>query len=87
MVRSPFQRRRPIPLLLRHLLRRPLISRNRWAGCPARRNPKAPENAAYYGVPFQTKLEYGTLYLALAALLAIMTYDVHEMLDGFRHPA
>jgi Zn-dependent protease len=52
-----------------------------------RYDPKAPENAAYYGVPLQTKLEYGALYLALAALLAIMTYDVHEMLYGFRHPA
>jgi Zn-dependent protease len=50
-------------------------------------DPKAPENVAYYGVPLQTKLEYGTVYLAVAALLAIMTYDVHEMLDGFGHPA
>jgi Zn-dependent protease len=48
-----------------------------------RYDPKAPENAAYYGVPLQTKLEYGVTYLALAALLGIMTYDVHEMLRGF----
>jgi Zn-dependent protease len=52
-----------------------------------RYDPKAPENVAYYGVPLQTKLEYGTVYLAVAALLAIMTYDVHEMLDGFGRPA
>jgi Zn-dependent protease len=52
-----------------------------------RYDPKAPENVAYYGVPLQTKLEYGIAYLAVAALLAIMTYDVHEMLDGFEHPA
>jgi hypothetical protein len=36
---------------------------------------------AYNGVSLQTKLEYGAVYLALAALLAIMTYDVHEMLS------
>jgi Zn-dependent protease len=45
-----------------------------------RYDPHAPENVAYYGVPLQTKLEYGGAYLALAALLAVMTYDVHEML-------
>jgi len=43
-------------------------------------DPQAPENIAYYGVPLQTKLEYGGMYLALAALLAVMTYDVHEMI-------
>ena len=51
-----------------------------------RYDPRAPENLAYYGVPFQTKFEYGAAYLMLAALLAIMTYDVHEMLSGFTHP-
>ncbi|MBR1205842.1 MULTISPECIES: site-2 protease family protein [unclassified Bradyrhizobium] len=52
-----------------------------------RYDPHAPENIAYYGVPLQTKLEYGAAYLGLAALLAIMTYDVHEMLSRFAHPA
>ena len=51
-----------------------------------RYDPQAPENVAYYGVPLQTKLEYGGAYLALAALLAIMSYDVHEMLSGFARP-
>ncbi len=51
-----------------------------------RHDPKAPENVAYYGVPLQTKLEYGGAYLALAALLAVMTYDVHEMLSQFTSP-
>ena len=50
-----------------------------------RYDPKAPENVAYYGVALQTKLEYGAAYLALASLLAVMTYDVHEMLGPFRH--
>ena len=47
----------------------------------------APENAAYYGIPLQTKLEYGAAYLGLAALLAVMTYDVHEMLSRAVSPA
>ena len=51
-----------------------------------RYDPHAPENIAYYGVPLQTKLEYGAAYLGLAALLAIMTYDVHEMLSRFARP-
>jgi Zn-dependent protease len=51
-----------------------------------RYDPNAPENVAYYGVPLQTKLEYGAVYLALAALLAVMTYDVHEMLSRFGRP-
>jgi Zn-dependent protease len=51
-----------------------------------RYDPKAPENLAYYGVALQTKLEYGVAYLALAALLAVMTYDVHEMLSRLTPP-
>lgn len=47
-----------------------------------RYDPKAPENAAYYGVPLAVKLEYGAGYLGLAALLAVMTFEVHEMLAG-----
>jgi Zn-dependent protease len=49
-------------------------------------DPKAPENVAYYDVPLQTKLEYGGLYLALAAYLGVMTFEVHEMLGNIRHP-
>jgi Zn-dependent protease len=51
-----------------------------------RYDPQAPENVTYYGVPLQTKLEYGGMYLALAAFLAVMTYDVHEMLSRFKYP-
>jgi Zn-dependent protease len=43
-------------------------------------DPKAPENAAYYGVSLAQKVTYGTLYVVLAAYLAVMTHDVHEML-------
>ncbi len=45
-----------------------------------RYDPKAPENVAYYTVSTETKVTYGALYLALAAYLAVMTHDVHEML-------
>jgi len=51
-----------------------------------RYDPGAPENLAYYDIPLQTKFEYCAAYLALAALLAVMTYDVHEMLSQFAHP-
>jgi Zn-dependent protease len=47
-----------------------------------RYDPAAPENAAYYNVPLAVKLEYGAGYLGLAGLLAIMSYDVHNMLSG-----
>jgi Zn-dependent protease len=50
-------------------------------------DPKAPENVAYYGVPLQTKLEYGALYLALTAYLGVMTYEVHEMLTAVARPS
>jgi Zn-dependent protease len=45
-------------------------------------NPDAPEHAGYYATSLETKLTYGTYYLALAAFLAIMSYDVHLMLEG-----
>jgi Zn-dependent protease len=48
-------------------------------------DPKAPENLAYYGVPLQTKLEYGGLYLALTTYLGVMTFEVHEMLGTAGH--
>jgi Zn-dependent protease len=43
-------------------------------------DPQAPENIAYYGVATQTKLEYGAAYLALTGFLAVMTYELHEMI-------
>ncbi len=49
-------------------------------------DPKAPENLAYYGVPLQSKLEYGGLYLALTAYLCVMTFEVHEMLGTVGRP-
>ena len=43
-------------------------------------DPSLPENAAYYGTSIETKVTYGAYYLALAAFLAVMSYEVHQML-------
>ena len=47
-------------------------------------DPTLPENAAYYGTSTETKVTYGAYYLALAAFLAVMSYDVHQMLGDVR---
>jgi Zn-dependent protease len=44
-------------------------------------DPKAPENVQYYSVSLETKLTYGVLYVGLAAYLAVMSHDVHEMIQ------
>jgi Zn-dependent protease len=44
-----------------------------------RGNPD-PEDAAYYSVPVQKRIEYGVLYIGLLAYLAVMTEQVHTML-------
>lgn len=44
----------------------------------------APENAAYYSVSLEQKITYGVYYVGLAAFLAIMSYDVHQMLGSIR---
>ena len=45
-------------------------------------DPKAPENVQYYAVSLEHKITYGVLYIALAGYLAVMSHDVHEMLQG-----
>ena len=47
-------------------------------------DPHAPENAAYYTVTPAKRFEYALYYVALAAFLAVMSYDVHEMLEQLR---
>ena len=47
-----------------------------------RYDPSLPANRAYYGIPGQTKFEYTVLYLGLAALLGIMTFNLHDMLSS-----
>jgi Zn-dependent protease len=36
--------------------------------------------AAFYDVPRETRINYGVMYLGLAAFLAVMSYDLHEMI-------
>lgn len=40
------------------------------------------EAMTYYAVPLKTKIEYAAYYLGLAAFLAVMAHDVHEMLGA-----
>lgn len=47
-----------------------------------RYDPKAPENRAYYGTSLDTKIMYGVLYLGLAGYLAVMSYEVNNMLGA-----
>jgi len=42
--------------------------------------PDSEEAQTYYAVPTRQKWEYGLYYIGLAAYLAVMTHDVHEML-------
>ncbi len=42
----------------------------------------APENQAYYSTSLETKMTYGFYYLGLLAFLAVMCFDLHEMLGG-----
>src|SRR6185436_11032854 len=44
-------------------------------------DPNAPENQAYYAVAPGKRLEYSVYYLGLAGFLAVMTYDVDQMLE------
>lgn len=43
-------------------------------------DPTDPAQQAYYAVSLEHRLTYGVFYLALTAYLAVMTYEVHEML-------
>jgi len=42
--------------------------------------PSAPENQRYYGVSVEHKVTYAAAYIGLAAFLAVMAHDVHQML-------
>ena len=64
----------PSPLLiLMALLALPHVMKA-WRGM------RTPEEAAYYGVPAETRFLYGALYLGLAAFLAIMCEQLHAEL-------
>jgi Zn-dependent protease len=44
-------------------------------------DPQGPENQAYYSVAPAKRLEYATYYIALAAFLALISYETHELLE------
>lgn len=66
---------RPSPMLLLVAL---LAAPHVWKAIRFDRN--APENRAYYEAPMRSRVNYAIAYVALAAWLAVMTGDVHEML-------
>jgi Zn-dependent protease len=68
---------RPSPLLL---LMAVLAAPHLWKAWTF--DPKAPENVAYYAVAPAKRLEYAVYYVALAAFLAVMSFEVHEMLEA-----
>ena len=41
------------------------------------------EGQPYYAVPLGTRIHYGVMYLGLAAFLAVMSYDLHEMIGHY----
>jgi len=46
-------------------------------------DPKAPEYLAYYtAVPFSIRLEYALMYFGLTAVLGLVSFGVHERLQG-----
>ena len=49
-----------------------------------RYDPGLAENAAYYTVDINVKVEYAVLYLGLVALLGLMTFAMHQELAGYR---
>jgi Zn-dependent protease len=67
---------RPSPLLI---LMAVLAAPHAWKAL--RFDPNAPENVAYYSVRAEKRLEYAAYYLLLAGFLAVMTFEVHEMLE------
>ena len=46
-----------------------------------RYDPKAPENQAYYGIKTEDRLFYALFYLALVGFLALISYDLHQLLQ------
>ncbi len=49
-----------------------------------RHDPNAPEAIAYYDVGDAVRWRYGLSYLGLAAVLALMAFDAHNLLQGAR---
>lgn len=67
---------RPSPmLLLMALIAAPQV----WKAIKFRRDSE--EGQGYYAVSSAVKWEYGLIYVGLLGFLAVMTYDVHELLQ------
>lgn len=69
---------RPSPLLVLIAL---LAATQLWSAWKSR---NAPEVVAYRLTSNETRLGYAICYVALLGFLAVMTYDVHEMLEAAR---
>ena len=67
---------RPSPMLILMAL---LAAPQAWKAWKFRKDSE--EALTYYAVPPAKKWEYGLIYIGLAAFLAVMVYDVHEMLE------
>ena len=70
---------RPSPLLLIVAL---LAAPQVWKAWTFRKD--SAEAQTYYATRAAVKWEYGLIYLALTGFLAVMTHDVHVMLEGLR---
>jgi Zn-dependent protease len=68
---------RPSPMLI---LMAVLAAPQVWKAITFRADSE--EAKTYYAVSSAVKLEYGLWYLGLAGFLAVMTHDVHEMLQS-----
>lgn len=67
---------RPSPLLvLMAVMAAPQVLRA-W-----QHDPDAPGTADYYAAALEQRIAYGVYYIALAGFLAIMSFNVHEMLE------
>ena len=69
---------RPSPLLIMMAIMAAPQAMKAW-----KYDPSAPENATYYSVSLEQRIAYGAYYIGLAAFLAIMSHDVHQMLESF----
>ena len=70
---------RPSPMLILIAI---IASPQLWKAIKFRKNSE--EAQTYYAVSTAKKWEYGLYYLVLAAFLALMTHDVHELLVARR---
>jgi len=80
-----------VPVLLAMLMWRPspmlilvavLAGSQLWTAWKQRGDPAA---QAYRVTSFETRAGYAVTYIALVGFLAVMTYDLHEMLELMRH--